>query len=1086
MSVAATLLGELEKLLDPAISAAQDPEQPEAFLDFLAEAHVDAEVLFQLQSLTVAVRALAATAAPLKTAVAALGGGSVGVNEIKSAVSAVKATVAVVKDLKSVAKMPDIPPGFEADTSERVIDHLIGIYFSTHQPRIAAILEGLGLLDAPDAEEMHSWRVHPETLASWVRDPAQAERDLVGWGTSDFDHRIWVARLAALAQSLGVPVETDTDALAYLDPALTQLDPIPPSLTASLLLLSVADAAGSAFVMAQIEGLPATQAGADGGFGLGLLGEITGTTSHPIDAEHTLTLSSTARLGQDTFLSIRPGATAIIGAGAPPEISVTLEAAPNATGPGDPLPLGPVILTPGKPKVTTSFTAGASGTVADIRFDFTGSTIEVSLGEADGFVSKLMAGLPGAELDLTLGYNTGTGPYFDTDGGLVKRVPLMPSGKTPAAIEALTIGLRPGGPGVSLSGGLDVAANIGPLFARLEGLGAAYDLDLTDLSKALDARPSFMAPSGAAFTIDLSAIKGGGAVSRDRDTGRYSGALALELPSFGLHAFGLVDTGGGDYSMLLFVGSSFAPIPIGFGFTLNGVGGLMGLHRDVDVEALFASVRTGGAQRLLAPEDPVRDAQALVAEAATIFPAKRGQYVFGPTVKLGWGSPKELVSLDLALAITLPEPLRIILIGTLKAALPDERVSILKLNVDVAGVLDLSASRFDMEGRIHDSSIQLIPIEGGFALLSAWGRSREFAFSVGGLHPAFPVPAGFPDLTRLGANLSKSSALTLRLQGYLAVTSNSIQLGARVDLAAKAAGFGVAADLSFDALLILDPFRLDLAISAGASIKSGSSTIASLRLKGRLQGPGPWQIEGTATLEILFFDVDIRVSKSFGSSADPLPSSTDLHALLVSALSEASAWSAPVDARGVSFVLGDVGENLLPDAPLQVAQKVAPLDMRLEMAGGRPLAQPFTATLDAVEIGGQRRAATGTTVEPFALGQFIAMSDEAKLSAPAFEDKTAGAIFDAGDLRQVGQPVTAPAGPEFIVVDAAPRPETEAKTPPPSTLSRMAAPAVPAGRITVRDEGWSAADASLSGGARSNWTDLHQRGAIPMRSGEAR
>src|SRR5699024_11407551 len=131
-------------------------------------------------------------------------------------------------------------------------------------------------------------------------------------------------------------------------------------------------------------------------------------------------------------------------------------------------------------------------------------------------------------------------------------------------------------------------------------------------------------------------------------------------------------------------------------------------------------------------------------------------HVLGPTLQVAWGTPRNLITLDLALRLTLPEPLRIFMLGIVRARLPDETAPLIKLNLDVAGLLDMGASRFDMEGRLFDSTCSGVAIEGGFAIQMRWSTHGSFAFSVGGLHPGFQPPTGFPDLPRAGVALARS------------------------------------------------------------------------------------------------------------------------------------------------------------------------------------------------------------------------------------------------------------------------------------------------------------------------------------------
>jgi hypothetical protein len=46
-------------------------------------------------------------------------------------------------------------------------------------------------------------------------------------------------------------------------------------------------------------------------------------------------------------------------------------------------------------------------------------------------------------------------------------------------------------------------------------------------------------------------------------------------------------------SFVVLISAEFTPIQLGFGFTLVGVGGLLGINRSVAAEALGDAVRTG-------------------------------------------------------------------------------------------------------------------------------------------------------------------------------------------------------------------------------------------------------------------------------------------------------------------------------------------------------------------------------------------------------------------------------------------------------------------------------------------------------------
>ncbi|MEM1129264.1 MAG: DUF6603 domain-containing protein [Pseudomonadota bacterium] len=722
-------------------------------------------------------------------------------------------------------------------------------------------------------------------------------------------------------------------------------------------------------------------------------------------------------------------------------------------------------------------------------------------GKADGFLKKILPsdGI-GTRITPRLGLSLADGFYLDRGSGLRADLPTGLELGAILSVIGLGVAIKPAADAFDIDLGAAGRAALGPIKATVDGIGSTVKLDFrsgTQSNEPYKVSTDFKPPTGLGFEIKKGPVTGKGFILRDPDAGRYAGALSLKIKSVGLTALGVLDTklpdGEEGFSLILFMSGRFKPIPIGFGFNLVGVGGIVGLHRDVDVDKLFAGVRSGMAGKLLNPKDPVKDANKLVKAASDIFPIKRGQFVLGPTVGLTWGTPKPLVTIDLALAVTFPEPLRIILIGTVSAKIPKvkqekgkkKKPAPLSLNVDVAGVLDISASRFDMEGRIYDSVIQLIPIEGGFALRSSWGEPSGFAFSVGGFHPGFEAPAGFPELKPLGANLSKKKNFSVSLLGYLAVTSNSVQLGAKAELKASAAGFRVEAELGFDALLIIDPLSLDLKIYAGAVVKKGTSNIATLRLEGRLRGPGPWVIDGRVVLEIAFFDIDIDIHGEFGSESTALPEPVNLRQLIADDLLLPGAWRLAEGETG-PLVLDDVDDKILPLAPVRVAQKIAPLATDIDVISGRRIDRAQRFTLGALSIGGVAFTKTDPVMEPFSPGQFQHMDDAEKLTSDDFASFEAGAFYEAAATAQTfDAPKQAPVGPEVIVIDETPPPERPAVSLVAHQLNRRVRPLKPDHRIKVAPENWVSVDDSMRPTSDPRrYTDLRKTGQRIVREGE--
>ena len=120
--------------------------------------------------------------------------------------------------------------------------------------------------------------------------------------------------------------------------------------------------------------------------------------------------------------------------------------------------------------------------------------------------------------------------------------------------------------------------------------------------------------------------------------------------------------------------------------------------------------------------------------------------------------------------------------------------------------------------------------------------------SAGGFHPHYPPPGELAGMRRVSVDLSPPAILTLRAEAYLALTSNSFQLGTPVELRAEVAGVGAEGHLQFDALVLWAPTlplrdrpeRRRLAVSRSA--RASPASTCSLHL----EGPGPWVGPGHA------------------------------------------------------------------------------------------------------------------------------------------------------------------------------------------------------------------------------------------------
>ena len=118
---------------------------------------------------------------------------------------------------------------------------------------------------------------------------------------------------------------------------------------------------------------------------------------------------------------------------------------------------------------------------------------------------------------------------------------------------------------------------------------------------------------------------------------------------------------------MVLICAEFSPIQLSYGFTLNGLGGIVGINRSMNVPGLQDGIRGGALGSMLFPVDPVPRARQIISDISTIFPPTEGQFIVGPMVKIGWGA--SVITGTIAVIIQIPA-LRIALLGRLQIALP--------------------------------------------------------------------------------------------------------------------------------------------------------------------------------------------------------------------------------------------------------------------------------------------------------------------------------------------------------------------------------------------------------------------------------
>ncbi|MCQ9131156.1 DUF6603 domain-containing protein [Streptomyces hilarionis] len=679
---------------------------------------------------------------------------------------------------------------------------------------------------------------------------------------------------------------------------------------------------------------------------------------------------------------------------------------------------------------------------------------DIVVGAEGGAHAKLDARLPAAalvfdtgmaqallgRLELPVGFSFGLaegGARLNDDPGLKVSLP-TPGPIGPLAPKALAaiLGFEQGAEALTLRLGFEAdvrtAVSAVPAQAALDGLTTTLPVRLgaEALGPDLDGITGGP-PDGVSIAVTAGPIAAAGLLDLGRP-GEYTGALVVRIPPMSVSAFGVLglpDTSTGTpLSFLVVLGVRF-PLPgiqVGFGFAVSGVGGILGAGRRIDRDALMAAVADGRAAPLLFPADPGAALATLGDTMSALFPACPGRFVVGPMFELSWGGRLLRLALGVVAELSVSAgdggdaaPPRFTVLGKLTLMVPDEVAPLITVQATLMADIDIATPAFTAFANLTGSQLAGLPLTGDLYLLVRGGSDPAFVFSAGGLHPAYRAPAGVPALRRIGMRLGMP-LVELRCEAYVAVTSNSVQFGARVELSAELAECGLSGHFGFDALFEWDPFHFSVHASAAVAVEVMGETLMGVSLDLLVEGPAPWRLKGTGRVETFLFDVPFSIDETWGGPPPVGQPPPRLGDLLAAEFAKPQSWraqAAPEVLAGVQLTQEAAdgiaaGTVVHPLGTLQVRQRLMPLEVPIDRFAGAGVPRQTWSVSEPrlVRRDAQAVVSDATDIRPvteqFALGQFQTLSHEEQLSRPAFQDMACGVTFGAGGLQHADGPRT--------------------------------------------------------------------------------
>jgi len=524
-------------------------------------------------------------------------------------------------------------------------------------------------------------------------------------------------------------------------------------------------------------------------------------------------------------------------------------------------------------------------------------------------------------------------------------------------------------------------------------------------------------PDAVGLRINAGPIKGGGYIERKvrvygtgankQELVEFSGVIQLEILKVGVYAVTILSPD--PFSLVLVMGVRFpTAIELTFGFTFNGIGGMLALNRRVDSAELIKGMQTHFIDRVLFPDDPVAEAPKLLDQVAHVFPPYNGGFVVGPIVELGWGSQAKIVEAKLGVILALPDP-KVILLGAVRIRAPSKVTPLTDFRCEVYG--EITSDHLLIIATLRDSKIAGIAVSGDLGLLIQWGGGGAFALSVGGFNPRYKeAPGELKDLQRLTMDLSPPAVVKIVVKAYFAVTAGAVMAGVRGDLNADVGVASAHAWLQLDMIFYWVPhFGFAIDLDLGISIEVFGCSFASITFTGSLEGTTPWKVGGKATVDVWFlptFHLDLGPYK-WGDEPPAVEPAKSPLAIVQQTLSEGESWKAVMPTNGdLLATLARVEVDGLvahPLAALEITQSRLPLETHIDRIGSAGVTANRVSLGLATTSAGPA-GAVSTVTAPFAPGQFLALNGEALLARSGFDQLPSGCRVGAATTPVPGTP----------------------------------------------------------------------------------
>ena len=601
-----------------------------------------------------------------------------------------------------------------------------------------------------------------------------------------------------------------------------------------------------------------------------------------------------------------------------------------------------------------------------------------SSGGGNPVASSLISGGPGGDSQAPPGDSRPVNPAVSVSaydragtftllisGGTSLAIPVH-SSFGPLHLEQIEIDVSGSNVAVGLDGGLTLAG----LSVDVIDLGVSIPLNtlLHPETWTLDLR-------GLAVSLDEPGVSIGGGLAKSATSPvEYDGMLTATIAELGgITVVGSYarpsDAQGGYTSLFVFVALD---IPLGgppFLFVL-GLGGGVGINRELQVPDI-SGVESFVLVAAINDDSLANDPMTALLQMGQLMPPRRGAYWLAAGLRF---STFALVTTTAVVYVALDRGVEIGVLGISRMALPDPDIALVSIELALKARYSSAESLLSIQAQLTDNSWLFDPscqLTGGFAFFM-WFAQSQFVLTLGGYHPAFQPPDGFPSVPRLGFHWEVSSLIVIKGEAYFALTTSCVMAGGRLEAVFDAGAVRAWFDAHADFLVAWDPFayNIDIGISVGVSLSvtvcfiACATISATVSIGADLSIAGP-PLHGTVTVSYWVVSVTIP----FGAPPAPPPplSWADFSAkYLVSGDPAGTACDAapaagliPVDPPGAAPSPGDSDHpwRMQPEWTFQASSRVGAASVT-DVQTGAPIAPADVGELDLAPMGSQYTSVT--------------------------------------------------------------------------------------------------------------------------------